>query len=106
MALRLKLVSTIVALLCGNGLAFASNDTTPRKLFNILPDANTSIILECVNMRGIDSCVMVDIDFEAMRHASEVILAEEDGIVFKRVDGDGLSSDGEGQVFSFRGEDF
>ena len=106
MALKIKLVSTIVALLCVHGFASASNDTTAKKLFNVLPDANTSTILECINMQGIDSCVKVEIDFEAMRHASEIILAEEDGIVFKRVDSDDLSSNSQSQVFSFQGEDF
>ena len=104
-----NMASTVVALLCVKfALGAATNEaTTPRKLFHVLSDANTSAILECANMQGIDSCVKVDVDFEAMRNASEIILAEEDGIVFRRADGGaGLSSDGEGQVYSFRGEDF
>ena len=98
----------LLSLLCiGFVSGAAKNDANPRKLFHVLPYANTSAILECANMQGIDSCVKVEIDFEAMRHASEIILAEEDGIIFKRTDySDGLSSDGEGQVFSFQGEDF
>ena len=108
MAFGKNMASTVVALLCVEfALGAATNEATPRKLFHVLPDANTSAILECANMQGIDSCVKVDVDFGAMRNASEIILAEEDGIVFKRVDGGaGLSSDGEGQVYSFRGEDF
>ena len=108
MAFAKKLVSTFMALLnFGLVMGAASNDTAPRNLFTVLPDANTSTILECANMQGIDSCLKVEINFDAMRHAAEVIMAEEHGIIFERAeDSDSLSSDGEGTVFSFKGEDF
>ena len=108
MALTKKLVSTLMAVLNFRvAIGAATNDTTPTKLFTVLPDANTSTILECANMQGIDSCLKVEINFDAMRHAAEVIMAEEHGIIFERAEDSGsLSSDGEGRVFSFKGEDF
>ena len=48
----------------------------------------------------------MEINFDALKHAAEVIMAEGHGIILRRVeDSDGLSSDGEGRVISFRGED-
>ena len=108
MAFTKKLVPTLMALLNFRlAMGAATNDTTPTKLFTVLPDANTSAILECANMKGIDSCLKVEINFDAMRHDAEVIMVEGHGIVFERAeDSDSLSSDGEGTVFSFRGDDF
>merc|ERR1719367_1686395 len=84
---------------------FISATDVPSRLFRVLPDANTSSILECAHMEDIDSCEKIDIDFEAMSHASEVMLTE-DGIVFKRSAFEVAPSHGEGHVFSFEGPDF
>ena len=99
MAFAKMLMPTFMALFSFRlAMGAAGNDTAPRNLFTVLPDANTSAILECAIREGIDSCLKVEINFDAMRHAAEVIMAEEHGIIFRRVeDSDGL--------FTFRGED-
>ena len=97
------LLSLIVVSLLPFG--FVSATGVPSKILRVLPDANTSSILECAHMEDIDSCEKIDIDFEAMSHASEVMLTE-DGIVFKRSAFEVAPSYGEGHVFSFEGPDF
>ena len=110
MAFTRSLVSTLMTVMALLNFPWAKGAATNEeatKLFTVLPDANTSAILECANMQGIDSCLQVEINFDAMRHAAQVIMAEEHGIIFERAEDSGsLSSDGEGTVFSFKGEDF
>ena len=75
---------------------------THTKLFDVIADANTSDILECVHMEGIDSCIKIDIDFEAMLQLDDVILAK-DGFSFKRKFS---TEDGQSQSFSYEGANF
>lgn len=100
-----KLIVTIVMLLLSVTTVFsAAVSDTPSRLFNVMADANTSNILECVHMEDIDSCIKIDIDFEAMMQSDDIIMAE-DGFVFKRK----FSTEdeiGQSQSFSYDGANF
>ena len=96
-------MSLIVVSLLLSG--FASATDVPSQLFQVLPDANTSSILECAFMKDIESCKKIVIDYEAMHNASKVILAI-DGIVFKRNTFNVPPSRDGDQVFSFEGPEF
>ena len=97
------LLSLAVVSLLHFGLVSATD--VPSRLFQVLPDADTSSILECAFMKDKESCEKIDIDFDVMRNASEVVLAI-DGIVFNRSAFDVPPSRDGDQVFSFEGPDF
>ena len=99
------IISVIILLFCGsNPVNSAVMTDTPRHLFEVLNDANTSDIIECVHMEDIDSCIKIDFNFEAMEQSLELIMAE-DGFVFKRKDNT-TDENGESRSYSYEGDDF
>ena len=97
-------ISLIILFFCGSILVQSAVMTDPpRHLFEVLADANTSDIIECVHMEDIDSCIKIDINFEVMEGSLELIMAE-DGFVFKRKDNT-TDENGESRSFSYESDD-
>ena len=92
-------------LLCGNSPVFSAVvSDVPSRLFNVMADADTSDILECVHMEDIDSCIKIDVDFEAMMQSDDIIMAE-DGFLFNRKYST-EDENGQSQSFSYEGANF
>ena len=77
---------------------------TQGRLFKVIANADTSSILECVHMEDIDSCIKIDLNFDAMMQSDDMIMVEDD-FVFKRKYST-QDEVGQSQSFSYEGANF
>ena len=99
-------VTFMLLLSCSSSVfsAAVSDTWESNRLFNVMADANTSNILECVHMKDIDSCTKIDIDFEAMMQSDDIIMAEDDFIFKRKYSTE--DENGQSQSFSYEGANF
>ena len=77
---------------------------TQGRLFKVIANADTSSILECVHMEDIDSCIKININFDAMMQSDDMIMVEDD-LVFERKYST-QDEVGQSQSFSYEGANF